>query len=43
MFEKILNEKGFASLPETKHVFGLYAEIFPDIITTYTVLGKKHL
>jgi hypothetical protein len=30
-------------LVDIRHVFGLYSEILPDIITTYAVLGKKHL
>ena len=43
MLEKILNDKGFTTLSDIRHVFGLYAEILPDIITAYTVFGKKHL
>lgn len=43
ILEKILNDKGFTTLSDIRHAFGLYAEILPDIITAYTVFGKKHL
>jgi hypothetical protein len=34
-------DRGFTSLPNVRHLFGLYAEILPDVIYAYQMQGKR--
>lgn len=43
IIEKFISDNNFTRLAKIKHLFILYSEILPDIITSYQVLGKKHL
>lgn len=43
LIEEAVTDRGFTSLSKVHHIFILYTDILPDVMSSYQQQGRKHL